>query len=171
MPIEKQVFKIGYQALFCENLMAIALFKFKICILGKVKIKTCLASLFLKKRKEEGLFFFLLRNCSKYPHLVWMIFENGEALFIFYLLSFILFLFFIFLKIFWTVGPSCYHKTTLKCVFWICWVFCLFVLFCFLFLFFVLFCFVLFLFFFLVLFFVFVFVFFFVFLFFFSSRS
>ena len=49
--------KIEYQALFCEKLMAIALFKFKICILGKVKIKTCLASLFLEKRKEEGLFF------------------------------------------------------------------------------------------------------------------
>ena len=34
LPNEYQVFKTVYQALFCENCMAIALFKLKICFLG-----------------------------------------------------------------------------------------------------------------------------------------
>ena len=32
LPNEYQVFKTGYQALLCEHPMAIALFKFKICV-------------------------------------------------------------------------------------------------------------------------------------------
>ena len=34
LPNEYKVFKTGYQALFCENRMTIALFKLKICLLA-----------------------------------------------------------------------------------------------------------------------------------------